>query len=173
MYAQAAVIKMIALFSEHPPSSSSLFSEWDCSPVWHIHLLSARAKLWQARWQKAVISPLRVWFRDRVCQKYLRKPSLLLGSSEWVMMGHFSRWAWTPRSVPRLRGETGRKVEWGLSEICQVDAPFECLLCRWDATKGDSWSASLCWNSCRPQKVLWAQLLSRGGSLLTAEKAGV
>lgn len=37
--------------------SSSLFSEWGCSAVWHIHLLSSGAKLWQARWQKAVISP--------------------------------------------------------------------------------------------------------------------
>lgn len=35
-----------------------IFSEWVCSPVWHIHLLSARAKLWQARRQKAVISLL-------------------------------------------------------------------------------------------------------------------
>lgn len=32
-----AVIKSMALFVEHP---SSPFSEWDCSPVWHIQYLS-------------------------------------------------------------------------------------------------------------------------------------
>lgn len=113
---------------------SSLFSEWGCSAVWHIHLLSSEAKLWQARWQKAVISPPpSVILGQGVSQIPVK--SLPAARLQWVSDDGTFHWVSVKANI---HAKTEGEKSGDLSGICQVDTPFEHLLCWWDATKENS-----------------------------------
>lgn len=145
--------------------SSSLFSEWGYSAVWHIHLLSSGAKLLQARWQKAVISP-----PPRVIQgqgvSEIPVKSLPAARLEWVSDDGTFHWVSVKANI---HAKTEGEKNGDLSGICQVHTPFE-HLCWWDATKENSGGWVDIGSYLPPKKPLWAQLLSRTDSFLEGYK---
>lgn len=114
--------------------SSSLFSEWGYSAVWHIHLLSSGAKLLQARWQKAVISPPPSVIQGQGVSEIPVK-SLPAARLEWVSDDGTFHWVSVKANI---HAKTEGEKNGDLSGICQVDTPFEHLLCWWDATTENS-----------------------------------
>lgn len=102
---------MIYFLMKHPSSSS--LPEWHHSAVWPVHLLSARAELWRARWQKAVIFPP-VWTGDGACQKYLRKKNLSAARLEWVSDDGTFQWM-------SANGKIHAKSERGIGGGCSSE----------------------------------------------------